>query len=171
MHCLRAVRAPSSIPCVRLLLPVVLAFVLPSSIHALPGGEVILFPYFKDPGTQGVFLMASRDGLTFEHLNGGRPIFTVPESVTRDPSIVRGPDDLFHMVWTSGAKSIGYANSPDLVSWSEPRTIPVWEPDDNVINTWAPELFYDDVEEEFLIVWASTGPRPLPGHGVERARP
>jgi len=137
------------------LLPL-LACLLPAAARALPDDEVILFPYFKDPGTQGVFLMASHDGLRFEHLNDGNPIFSVPTGLTRDPSIVRGPDELFHMTWTAGPRSIGYASSPDLMTWSTPRTIPVWSASDPVLNTWAPELYYDDVEQEYLIVWAST---------------
>lgn len=124
--------------------------------------DVILFPYFKDPGTQGIFLMASEDGLRFEHLNGGAPILTVPGGVTRDPSIVRGPDDLFHMVWTAAPKSFGYASSPDLVTWSVPRLIPVFGPDDPIVNTWAPELFYDTAAQEYLVVWASTDRERFP---------
>jgi hypothetical protein len=146
-----------------------LACLLPITARALSDGDVILFPYFKDPGTQGVFLMASSDGLHFEHVNHGNPIFNVPAGLTRDPSIVRGPDELFHMTWTAGPKRIGYASSPDLVSWSAPRTIPVWGASDPILNSWAPELYYDEVEHEYLIVWASTDRGRFPSGSSEPA--
>jgi hypothetical protein len=147
-----------------------LAWMLPGHAHA--GGapdELVLFPYFTAEQQSSVFLMASWDGLAFQHVNEGAPIFSVSEGVTRDPSIVRGPDGVFHMVWTTDPKAIGYANSSDLVTWSEPRTIPVWGPEDNVINTWAPELYYDETEQEFLIVWASTDRDRFPTGSSEPA--
>jgi beta-xylosidase len=76
----------------------------------------------------------------------------------RDPSITRGPDGTFHMVWTTSwkGKTIGYASSKDLVQWSEQRAIEVMGHEPNVVNCWAPEVFYDAAKKEFLVVWAST---------------
>lgn len=41
----------------------------------------------------------------------------------RDPSIARGPDGMFHLVWTTGwwDKGIGIAHSTNLIDWPEQR--------------------------------------------------
>ncbi len=36
------------------------------------------------------------------------------------------------------------------------------ETDSNVVNVWAPELFFDDENNQFVIVWASTIPFKFP---------
>jgi hypothetical protein len=87
----------------------------------------------------------------------------------RDPSIVQGPDGTYHLVWTTawrGDNGFGYASSKDLVNWSEQQFIPVMKHEKEVVNVWAPELFYDDEKKEFVIVWASTIPYRFP-KGVE----
>ncbi len=76
----------------------------------------------------------------------------------RDPCIIRGADGLFHMVWTVSwaEKGVGYANSADLVNWSEQVYVPVMEHEDSAMNCWAPELFYDEDSETYMIYWATT---------------
>ena len=79
----------------------------------------------------------------------------------RDPSIVRSGDGTFHLVWTSSWKGdlgFGYAHSKDLIHWSEEKFIPVMAHDSTTVNVWAPELFYDDEKDEFMVVWASCIP-------------
>lgn len=79
----------------------------------------------------------------------------------RDPSIVQGPDGTFRLVFTSawkGTKTFGYASSTDLIHWSGQKTIPVMQHEPTTVNVWAPELFYDDEAEQFIIIWASTVP-------------
>src|SRR5215203_4538428 len=86
---------------------------------------------------------------------------TVDSNVMRDPSIARGPDGTYHLVFTSawkGSKTFGYASSKDLVHWSEQKTIPVMVHEPNTVNVWAPELFYDGETKQFIIIWASTIP-------------
>lgn len=86
---------------------------------------------------------------------------TVDSNVMRDPSIAQGPDGRFHLVFTSawkGTKTFGYASSKDLIHWSEQRTIPVMQHEPTTVNVWAPEIFYDDQVEQFIIIWASTVP-------------
>ena len=81
----------------------------------------------------------------------------------RDPSITCGPDGTFHLVWTAGwhgDQGFGYANSKDLIHWSEQKFIPVMTNEPTTVNVWAPELFYD--EGQFIIVWASTIPGRFP---------
>ena len=123
--------------------------------------EVFLFSYFKNNGEDGLHLAYSYDGLKWEALNDDKSFLT-PElskdKLMRDPCIIKGPDGKFHMVWTVSweEKGIGYANSADLINWSEQKLIPVMQHEESTQNSWAPELFYDEVKEQYLIFWAST---------------
>lgn len=124
-------------------------------------GDGLLFTYFRNNGEDGLYLATSADGLRWTPLNGDRPLLapTVGESkLMRDPSITRGPDGRFHMVWTTSweGKTIGYANSADLRTWSPQQAIPVMEHEPGVMNCWAPEIFFDQASGEFVVVWAST---------------
>ncbi len=88
--------------------------------------DVLLFTYFRDNGQHGVNLAMTANGIDFIALNDDKPIFKPPawtgQNLTRDASIVYR-DGLFRMVWTSQWKGniFGYAESPDLVHWSEPN--------------------------------------------------
>lgn len=129
--------------------------------------EVYLFSYFTGNGNGGLHLAYSFDGLKWEALNEGKPLLAPKigkDRLMRDPSIARGKDGIFHMVWTTGwwDKHIGYASSPDLVNWSEQRIIPVMEHEPKTRNCWAPEVFYDDKKDLFHIIWASTIPGRFP---------
>ena len=120
-----------------------------------------MFSYFKNNGEDGLHLAYSMDGLKWEALKNDES-FLVPElsndKLMRDPCIIKGPDGKFHMVWTVSwsEKGIGYANSLDLINWSEQKFIPVMEHEKSTKNSWAPELFYDKKNEQYLIFWAST---------------
>lgn len=130
------------------------------------GNDLFLLPYFLGNGETGVYLAYSRDGLDFKWLGAGKVVMPSPkwgdESLTRDPSIVYH-DGLFHMVWTPSwnSRSIGYANSKDLLHWSAAKKINVWQDFTAVNNTWAPELHWDSVKREFLILWSSTTHKEL----------
>ncbi len=79
----------------------------------------------------------------------------------RDPSVAQGADGTFHLVWTSSWKGdlgFGYASTKDFIHWSPEKFIPVMAYDTSTVNVWAPELFYDDENKDFIIVWASTIP-------------
>ena len=122
-----------------------------------------LFSYFIGRSQDGLHLAHSTDGLHWEALNNGQSLLTPTagkDKLMRDPSIVQGPDGRFHMVWTTSwhSKDIGYASSDDLVHWSEQKSVPVMEHEPDAKNSWAPEIFYDDQNEEFLIFWATTIP-------------
>lgn len=122
--------------------------------------DTLLFSFFRNNGEDGLYLAAaSADGLQWRVLNHNKPLLqpTVGENkLMRDPSIVRGPDGVFHMVWTTSwrGKTIGYAQSRDLKSWTGQKALTVGN--DDTINSWAPEIFYDKASREFVIVWAST---------------
>ncbi len=122
-----------------------------------------LFSYFIGNGEDGLHLAHSTDGYRWEALNDGKSFLTPTAGVDklmRDPSIIQGKDGLFHMVWTVSWKEqgIGYSHSDDLIHWSDQKYIPVMEHEENTRNTWAPELFYDEDSDQYLIVWASSIP-------------
>ena len=131
------------------------------------GTHHYLFSYFKGNGEDGLHLAHSTDGLNWKSLRGDSS-FLVPtvgkDQLLRDPSIVHGRDGLYHMVWTLSwhERSIGYAESKDLIHWSPQRAIPVMEHEPGAMNSWAPELFFDEASNEYLIVWASTIPGRFP---------
>jgi hypothetical protein len=154
------------------LVALLLCFATITAAAPLPGGaqhdhhEALLFSYFGDQAA-GLLLAYSRDGLTWTALNQGEPLLAPrvgKDKLMRDPCIAQGPDGVFHLVWTTswGEKGIGYANSRDLIAWSDQKFLPVMESEPDARNCWAPELFYDDENEQWLIFWASTIPGRFP---------
>lgn len=124
--------------------------------------QVYFFTSFHEPADQGLRMLFSYDGYHWKDLD---TILLKPavgnQEVMRDPSITRGPDGVFHLVWTSswqGDPGFGYASSKDLKTWSEQKFIPVMEFDTSTVNVWAPEIYYEDETAEFIITWASTIP-------------
>jgi hypothetical protein len=119
-----------------------------------------VFSYFTGNGEDGLHFLSSEDGLHWAPLNGGRSFLqpSVGSRLMRDPSIARGPDGAFHLVWTTGwwDKGIGIAHSKDLIEWSEQQFLPVMADVAEAQNCWAPEIFYDADEARFLILWATT---------------
>jgi lysophospholipase L1-like esterase len=141
------------------------------------GNEIFVLPYFLGNGETGIYFAFSRDGLHFEWLNKGNVLMPAPnweeESLTRDPSIIFR-DGVFHMVWTTSwkSRSIGYASSTDLKTWTQPQRINIWHDRTDVTNTWAPELHWDPEENEYIVIWSSTtlkelndGDGSADGHG------
>ena len=128
--------------------------------------SVYMFSTFRYDGEDGLYLDYSYDGYSWTDLGGG---FLMPKvgkrRLMRDPSIVQGPDGMFHMVWTTGwkdDKGFGYASSRDLINWSEQKFVEVMAHEPKTRNVWAPELFYDEENERYVICWASTIPGRFP---------
>ena len=140
------------------LLTIILGLAVSNAIRA-----DYLFTYFTKNGEDGLHLATSADGYMWKRLNEGKS-YLVPKigksKLMRDPCVVRGPDDTFHLVWTSGwnENNIGYASTRDFLSWSEQKEVPVMAHEPKVRNSWAPEIAYDTKRGEFLIYWASTVP-------------
>lgn len=124
--------------------------------------QAYLFTSFHEPANEGLRLLYSYDAYHWTDMN---KTFLKPAvgtlKVLRDPSIVQGPDGTFHLVWTcswKGDKGFGYASSKDLINWSEQKFLPVMESEPKTVNVWAPEIFYDNEKNEYVIIWASTIP-------------
>ena len=136
-----------------------------SSIHAQD--SVYMFSYFKNNGEDGLHLAYSHDALNWTPLKNDssflKPAVGI-DKLMRDPCIIRGADEKFHMVWTVSwkEKGIGYASSADLINWNVQQYIPVMEHEDSAMNCWAPELFYNEVKKEYMIYWATTIPGRFP---------
>ena len=127
--------------------------------------DIYVSTSFHEPANEGLRFIYSYDGINWNSIEG---TFLAPkvgnQKVMRDPSIVKGPDGTFHLVWTSswrGDKGFGYASSKDLIHWTEERFITVMD-DPTTVNVWAPELFYDDVKRQYMIIWASCIPGKFP---------
>jgi hypothetical protein len=134
---------------------------------APPAADAYVFAYFTRNGEDGLHLAASSDGYHWDKLNGGasylKPTVGVAK-LMRDPCIVRGPDGIYHMVWTAGwtENGIGYASSKDLIHWAGQRYLPVMAGEPGTLNAWAPEIAWDDQRGEFLVFWSSTVPGKFP---------
>src|SRR6185295_17799953 len=127
---------------------------------------VYLFTSFRGNGEDGLRFLYSFDAYHWTNVPGAFLKPNVgPSKLMRDPSLVRGPDGTFHLVWTTGwhtDQGFGYASSKDLVHWSEQQFIPVMTNEPTTVNVWAPEFFYDQSAQQFIIVWASTIPSRFP---------
>ena len=157
----------ANIPSVMTLRGIASAIVLAAGLPAF-GEKAYVFSYFNDVPfggrrgeAAGLRLATSPDAKRWTVVNEGRPVL-VPEvgkdRLMRDPSICRGPDGTFHLVWTLSwySKSIGYASSRDLIHWSEQREIPVMEGIPETRNCWAPEVTYNPDDGLFYVYWSST---------------
>lgn len=137
------------------------------------------FPYtgFKD---ERVYFGISEDGLNFDSLNNGKFVLESRQGThgIRDPFVIRSHEgDKFYMIATDltvagvtqdgvkypgmswdknqvqGSQSIVVWESDDLVNWSEERLVKVSV--DNAGCTWAPEAYWDDETEQYVVFWAS----------------
>ena len=122
-----------------------------------------MFSYFKDNGQDGLHLAYSHDGYTWKALKNDSA-FLKPEvakdKLMRDPCIIRGGDNKFHLIWTVSwnDNGMGYAKSSDLIHWSKQQFIPVMKDEPTARNCWAPEIFYDKDKKLYMIYWATTIP-------------
>ena len=133
-------------------------------------GNVYLFPYFTgngDPnsGDGGLYLSCSTNGVNFTSLNDGLPIFApnqpltlmpVGQQLVRDASIIYH-NGLFDMVWTSnwGGNVFGFAQSTDMVHWTNVHAIQPFASSVTVQNVWAPSIAWNPVNNNYFIVFSS----------------
>jgi hypothetical protein len=139
-----------------------------------------LFTHFKEkitPDGEQVYFGISRDGFNWEEVNGGKPILTAKlgEKGCRDIEIIRlhtggfviittdlcvanRYDENLNLDWKNinshGSKSLCIWKTPDLVNFSEQKLQYFGRDDFGCM--WAPEVFFDEKNEEYLIHWGST---------------
>lgn len=124
--------------------------------------DLYLFSYFKGHG-DGLHLAWSGDGFRWVALKNDEPFITGmvgPEKLMRDPFLFAARDGTFHLVWTAGwrGKGIGYASSSDLLQWSDQAFLDVMEHEPDALNCWAPEIFFDEDHEQYIVYWATSIP-------------
>ncbi|WP_339681719.1 glycoside hydrolase family 43 protein [uncultured Hyphomonas sp.] len=134
--------------------------------QTLPQDQVLLFSSFRNDGETGLHFAYSEDGLTWKGLRDNKSFLTpkVGNKLMRDPCIIQGPDGRYHMVWTTGwwENNIGIAHSDDLIHWTEQKMLPVMAHEPEVMNSWAPEIFYSEDTGEYIIFWSSAVPGKFP---------
>ncbi len=141
-------------------------------------------PYFSvhfreslRPEGEQVHFAVSADGFHWEALNGGRPVLTSSMGAkgVRDIEIVRKKEGGFVILATdlcivyrmdenhnvdwkdcnhNGSKCLVCWETDDLVHFSAQRLLFFGRDDFGCL--WAPEVFYDEQTEEYLIHWGST---------------
>lgn len=121
-------------------------------------GEYYVSSSFHEPADEGLRFIYSRDGLHWDSIPGTWLAPELGDSIMRDPSVWRGKDGTYHLVWTiawKGDTGIGYSSSTDLIHWTPQRRIPVMDSIRHTYSVWAPELFYDDTKGEYMIVFTA----------------
>jgi len=128
--------------------------------------SVYLFTSFRDADQKYLRFLYSFDG--YHWTNVPWTFLEAKVGVSRafrDPSLARGPDGIFHLVWTAGWRGdqgFGCASSKDLIHWSDQKFVPAMTNEPTTVNVWAPELFYEGSKRDFIITWASTIPGRFP---------
>ncbi len=139
-----------------------------------------IFAHFKEkitPDGEAVYFAVSKDGCNWESVNNGNPVLTssLGDKGCRDIEIVRLHtggfvilttdlciatkfDENYNVDWkhinSHGSKALCMWKSDDLINFSEQRLLPIGRADFGCM--WAPEVFFDEEKEEYLIHWGST---------------
>lgn len=119
-----------------------------------------LFAGYKNDGGDGIYFAISKDGYRWKLVNDGRPILKQSQrgELMRDPFIQRAPDGSFRMVWTWSVGTpavIGYSTSNNLVFWTEQHALPVAAAIPAATHAWAPAMYYQPDQKDWLILWSS----------------
>ena len=127
-------------------------------------------PLAEPMRVEQLHLALSHDGRHWHPLNGNRPVW---EHQLRDPFLQRGPDGWWRLVATgrgspasaNGTASRGplflFAVSRDLLTWEGVRSLPLMqgvhdETGRPARNVWAPEWFFDEKTQDYVLLWASS---------------
>ena len=139
-----------------------------------------LFVHFREKRTidgEQVYFAVSRDGFCWQALQNGKPILTCDRGergcrdieivrlktggfvlLATDLCIVRHMDENGNVDWKQlnhyGSKYLSLWRSDDLIRFSEQELVYFGRDDFGCL--WAPEVFYDENNAEYLIHWGST---------------
>ncbi len=139
-----------------------------------------LFSHFKEkitPDGEQVYFSVSRDGFNWEKVNGDNPMVTCTKGqkgcrdittvrlksggfivIATDLCIAYHFDENYNIDWkkmnSEGSKYLSLWRTDDLVNFSEQELIYFGRDDFGCL--WAPEVFYDEENDEYLIHWGST---------------
>lgn len=139
-----------------------------------------IFAHFKEkitPDGEQVYFAVSKDGFNWKQVNSGNPVLTAQlgEKGCRDIEIIRQHtggfvilttdlcivyrmDENHNVDWkyvnSHGSKCLRMWKTKDLVNFSEEKLIYFGRDDFGCM--WAPEIFFDEENEEYLIHWGAT---------------
>lgn len=139
-----------------------------------------LFSHFREkitPDGEQVYFALSKDGFNWKQVNNGEPILTstIGEKGCRDIEVIRlkaggfvilttdlsiayRMDENYQVNWkevnSTGSKCLCMWKTDDFINFSEQKRIYFGRDDFGCL--WAPEIFYDDINDEYLIHWGST---------------
>lgn len=139
-----------------------------------------LFSHFREkitPDGEQVYFALSKDGFNWTQLNNGEPILTstLGEKGCRDIEVIRlksggfvilttdlsiayRMDENYQVNWkevnSTGSKCLCMWKTDDFITFSEQKRIYFGRDDFGCM--WAPEIFYDEINDEYLIHWGST---------------
>ncbi len=139
-----------------------------------------LFTHFKEKLTtdgEQVYFSVSKDGFNWEMLNKGEPILTAEKGskgcrdieiarlfdgsfviLTTDECIVNRMDENYQVNWKivnrTGSKCLRMWRTKDLINFSEETLLPIGT--ENFGCMWAPEIYCDEDNMQYLIHWGST---------------
>lgn len=142
--------------------------------------QAYLFVHFKEkrtPDGEQVYFGISTDGFNWEEVNHGNPILWSYEGDkgVRDFTITRTKDGRFIILATdlslsygmpykyqnswgeitrNGSKCLVMWESEDLIHWSDQKMIKLG--DDDFGCLWAPDIIYDEKNEDYVIHWSSS---------------
>jgi predicted GH43/DUF377 family glycosyl hydrolase len=105
-----------------------------------------------------LYYAISKDGFRFAYaVNHNQPILaaTMDDKLIRDPTVMRGPDGVFHMVATVSWKNRPFTlwDSKDLVHWENERLVDCAPP--GASKTWAPDLLWDPDTKQYVVFWTA----------------
>lgn len=139
-----------------------------------------LFVHFREKWTEDgeqIYFALSKDGYNWEKVNDGKPVIaaTKGDMGVRDITIARTRENNFVIMATdlalirnldtkysgsikgafkNGSKAIAMWTSKDLVNWSEEKLVEL--SDGSLGCFWAPGIFFDDINNEYIVHWSST---------------
>ncbi len=140
----------------------------PTRIEIDEDGNTIEVPLPDPMLVAKLHVALSNDGRHWFPLNDNQPIW---DHWMRDPYVRRGPDGKWRVLSTGTEKDYDrkktgpgclFFTSDDLIHWKVEGTLPlmkdVLDESGNILarNIWAPEWFYDEENEEYVLIWSSS---------------
>jgi hypothetical protein len=140
----------------------------PTRIEIDEDGNTVEVPLADPMLVAKLHIALSTDGRHWFPLNANEPVW---DQWMRDPYVRRGPDGVWRILTTGTTDGYNrdasgpgcfFASSKDLIHWNDERTLPLMEEvrdaSGNFLanNIWAPEWFYDEENEEYILIWSSS---------------
>lgn len=140
----------------------------PTRVEIDAEGKIVEVPLPDPLLVPKLHIALSTDGRHWIPLNDNKPVWN---HFIRDPYVRRGPDGVWRILSTGTEKDYDrtklgpgclYVTSEDLIHWKQIETLPLMK---DIVeesgafraqNIWAPEWFYDEEKDDYLLVWSSS---------------